>query len=118
MRHISCALTEQQILDETKGCTRRLGWLDVKVGELLQVVRKSMGRKPGEPLVKLKVIRVTDVRREPLSRMIHEQEYGRTEAILEGFPDLDGFEFACMFSHEMKCEITREITRIAFEYVD
>jgi len=118
MRHLSCALTKEQIRARSKHVTRRLRWFMAHPGMLLQVVEKSMGRKPGEPLVKLAVIRVTDVRREPLSRMIHEPEYGRAEAALEGFPELDGFEFACMFAREMGCDITKKITRIAFEYVD
>ena len=118
MRHISFSLTTAQVCRRQKTVTRRLRWLDLKPGALLLGVEKSMGRKPGEPLVKLAVIRVTNVRREPLSRMIHEPEYGRAEAALEGFPDMSGNEFAHMFSHEMDCDLTQEITRIEFEYVD
>jgi len=118
MRHISCALTKEQIRARSKHVTRRLRWFMAHPGMLLQVVEKSMGRKHGEPLVKLAVIRVTDMRREPLSRMIHEPEYGRAEAALEGFPEMSGFEFACMFQQEIGGDLTQEITRIAFEYVD
>jgi len=118
MRHISYAITTRQIRNRTKRVTRHLRWFHATPGMLLQVVEKSMGRIHGEPLVKLAVIRVTDVRREPLSRMIREPEYGRAEAALEGFPEMDGFEFACMFAREIGGDLSQEVTRIAFEYVD
>lgn len=53
MRHISCALTTQQILDQSKDVTRRLGWLHLKAGDLIQPVKKCMGLKPGEKIEKL-----------------------------------------------------------------
>lgn len=120
MRHISCSLTTRQIRNRTKRVTRRLGWLCAKPGMLLQVCEKCMGRKPGEPLVKLAVIRVTEVRRELLARLIHEPEYGQAEAALEGFPEMNGFEFARMFIEHMGDgkNFQIEVTRIAFEYVD
>ena len=77
-----------------------------------------MGRKHGEPLVKLHVIRVTDVRREPLNRMIEDSAYGLHEARLEGFPELSGYGFVCMFTKANGCLYSDEITRIVFEYVD
>ena len=118
MRHLSCALTKRQIKARTKRVTRRLRWLHAKPGMLLQVVEKSMGRKPGEPLVKLAVVRGVSVRREPLKRLIDDPEYGRAEAALEGFPEMDGYDFAAFFCRKMKVCFRTCVTRIEFEYVD
>lgn len=70
MRNASFLLTEQQVLEEVKDVTRRLRWFWAKPGMRLQAVRKSMGRKAGEPIVKLKVIEITSVRREPLNALL------------------------------------------------
>ena len=118
MRHISFQLTTRQVRERSKFVTRRLRWFHAVPGMLLQGVEKSMGRRHGEPLVLLPVIRVADVRREPLSLLFHDPKYGRIETALEGFPELDGFAFASMFASEMRCDLSEEITRIAFQYVD
>lgn len=87
-RLLSCALTEPQVIDRTKTETRRLGWwLDkngrhlVKPGDQLQLVRKAMGRKPGEPIVVLARVEVTEVVRECLHFI------SKDEVAAEGFPD-------------------------------
>ena len=58
-RLMSVAMTEQAVVDRIKTVTRRKGWWlakngrnRVKVGDRLTPVRKAMGRKPGEPLVR------------------------------------------------------------------
>lgn len=110
MRNISASLTEKQILESVervkrgeppvKDVTRRLGWEYLKVGERLQVCRKCMGRKPGEPLVKLAVIEVVSVRRETLNHLTeylftgvltlmttgaYTREEAQAEVVREGF---------------------------------
>lgn len=64
-RLMSVAMTEQAVVDRIKTVTRRKGWwLDkngrhlVKVGDRLTLCRKVMGRKPGEPLVRLAEVEV------------------------------------------------------------
>lgn len=100
MRHMSFAMTTQQVRDGTKGVTRRYGWDDIKVGELLQAVEKSQGLKKGEHVKKLAVIRVTTERWEPLTQMVEFPEYSKEEVILEGFPDMPPEEFVLSVSSE------------------
>lgn len=59
-RLMSVSLTEQAVLERRKTVTRRLGWRFLKPGDRLTLCRKVMGRKPGEPLV-----RICDVEVEP-----------------------------------------------------
>lgn len=87
-RLLSCALTETQVIDRSKTETRRLGWWEDKHGnrlvmpyDRLQLVRKAMGRKPGEPLVVLAHVEVTEVVRECLHFI------SKDEVAAEGFPD-------------------------------
>lgn len=96
MRNISCAITTDQILAQAKDVTRRLGWLHLKVGDLLQPVKKCMGLKPGEKVQKLGCpVRVKSVRREPLNALHGNYAYHECER--EGFPMLTGPEFIAMF---------------------
>lgn len=117
MRNISCALTTQQIRNRTKTVTRRLGWKHVKPGDLLCICEKCMGRKPGEPLVRLAIVRVVRVYREPLNMMSLAEDYGDREAIAEGFPHLRGYQFVKMFCQHMACKDFDEVTRIEFRYL-
>lgn len=83
-RNISFLLTTDQFRKRTKTVTRRLKWLNVKVGDKLMGCVKCQGIKPGEQIERLGLIVVTDVRRERLDCML-EEPYGSTEAILEGY---------------------------------
>jgi len=115
---MSFALTTQQILDETKDVTRRLGWAFLKDGELFMPVKKCMGLKPGEKIVRLRdPLRAIKPRREQLCRMIDDLEYGTSECIREGFPFMSPFEFIAMFCDTHNgCTPMSIITRIEFEY--
>lgn len=123
MKNISFALTTRQILDRTKTVTRRLKWLTLKPGDLLQGCKKCMGRKHGEPLEKLSVIRVLHVRREPLRRLLDDPAYGAREIKREGLGDdptlsqpRNWVPWFCA-SHK-GCTPDTLVTRIEFEYVD
>lgn len=118
MRNISCALTAPQILDQSKDVTRRLGWLHLKVGDLIQPVKKCMGLKPGEKIEKLgPPVRVVSVRRERLDLVDSLDSYGPDECRREGFPHMTGAEFVAMFCATHKgCTPATEITRIEFAY--
>jgi len=118
MRNISVALTIPQIKARTKRVTRRAGWGDVFVGDLLQTCEKCQGLKPGQQLVKLAVIRITSIRRESLWRLIDDEAYGRAEAALEGFPSLSGREFATLFAKANQISFHKVINRFEFEYVE
>lgn len=137
-RNISFALTTEQIRNRTKTVTRRLGWKNLKKGDILNACVKCMGLKKGEKPEKLCQIRVVDVRLEPLNFMESQEgaarfvkdlmdfwndvdypkDYGNTEAAKEGFPNLTGSEFVGMFCENMRCEPETEVTRIEFEYLE
>lgn len=115
MRNISFALTTPQFIDGSKDVTRRFGWLFAEDGDLLQAVEKSQGLGKGGKIKSLGLIRLVDVRREPLSRMITEPAYGNLECRREGFPDMtpgDFIEFFCR-THK-KCTPETVITRMEF----
>lgn len=111
-------MTTGQIQDGTKTVTRRLGWLQLKPGDMLRPVRKCMGLKPGEKIEALREpVRVISPSREPLRRMTDDLEYGRAECIREGFPDLTPAQFVAMFCASHKpCTPETIVTRIEFEY--
>jgi len=117
-RNISFSLTTKQFRDRSKTVTRRLRWDNVKVGDILMGVEKAMGLKPGEKMVRLGPIRVTDARNEPLQLMIDDPDYGKAEAAKEGFPEMSGAEFVEMFCKHMKVVPSYAPKRIEFEYVD
>lgn len=117
-RHISFALTTEQVLARTKTVTRRLGWKHLQPGTLLRGCRQCMGLAAGETVDVLCTIRVTDVRTEPLRAMLDDEAYGRAECAAEGFPNLTPVEFVDMFCHAMKCDRAMPVRRIEFAYVD
>lgn len=123
MRNISFMLTQQPIRERTKTVTRRLGWKQLKGGELLQGVEKGMGLKAGEKVVPLATIRVVSARPEALSAMTADVEYGLAECAKEGFGDHPALRWPSAFveffcnSHK-GCTPETIVTRIEFEYVD
>lgn len=119
MRLISFALTTPQIRSRVKTVTRRTGWATLRPGTRLQAVEKAMGLKKGETVMRLAVIEVVEVTREPLRRLIDEPAYGRVECVSEGFPHLSPIEFVAMFCASHKgCTPETVITRIAFRYLN
>lgn len=104
-------LTTDQFRARTKGVTRRLGWWNVKPGEILCGVEKGQGLKKGEKIVRLGLIRVRDARPEPLNAIT------KSDCALEGFPDLTPAQFVTMFCHHNRCEPETEVNRIVFDYV-
>ena len=76
-----------------------------------------MGLRPGEKIERLAKLRIVSVRRERLDRM-NDEDYGETEAIAEGFPELTGKQFVQMFCKLMKVVPSVKVTRIEFEYVE
>lgn len=116
MRHMSFALTTPQMLARTKTVTRRLGWATLKPGTLLQAIEKGQGLRKGEKVRKLGVIRVVEVKREPLWMLGHPR-YGADEAAREGFPALNGAQFLERFCQHSGCKPEDAVTRIEFEHV-
>lgn len=121
MRHISCQYTVRQIVDRSKDVTRRLGWKNLRAGELLQVCEKCQGLGKGGKVKKLAVIRVRSVRREHLVALIggaYTARMAKRETIREGFPHLSARQFVKMFCEHMHCDPFAEVSRIEFEYVE
>ena len=121
MRNMSFALTTAQVRAGTKTVTRRMGWMFLNPGDLVRPVVKSQGLKRGEKVEVIRgPLRIVDVRREALERMLLESQYGLMECVHEGFGDdpvlrrpQDFIEFFCR-THA--CGPGDLVTRIEFEY--
>jgi hypothetical protein len=112
MRNMSFSLTTAQVRKRTKTVTRRFGWFDLKVGELLMAVEKAQGLKKGERIKRLGTIRVVSVRKEPISAIT------ASDVLAEGFPWLSPADFVNMFIKHHRHATTRSVvTRIEFEYI-
>lgn len=119
-RLMSVALTEHAVVARQKTVTRRLNWWAdrnyrriVRPGDQLQLCRKVMGRRPGEPLVRLALVEIVDMSRQQL-RVRNTPD----EAAREGFPDWTWPEFVDFFCTHMGCTPDTPVTRIEWRYVD
>lgn len=117
-RNISFSLTTRQFRERTKTVTRRNGWKNLKPGTVLCGCEKCMGLKPGQKIVRLGLIRVLEATQEPLRALIDFPVYGRQEAILEGFPEMSGEDFARMYIRHQGGDLETKRTRIRYEYLD
>lgn len=124
-RLMSVAFTEGAVRDRTKTVTRRKGWMFLKPGDRLTLCRKVMGRKPGEPLVRICDVEVVHVSREPLERLLsfpgvlHRSDYALKEVALEGFPGMDPDDFVNrFFVVEQGMNRDDYVTRIEWRYLD
>lgn len=118
-RLMSVAFTEAAVRERRKTVTRRKGWTFLKPGDHLTLCRKVMGRKKGEPLVRVAEVEVVSVRREVLSSIAMDPIYGAAEMEREGFPGLDVEDFIYQyFSFKQGISRTAEITRIRWRYLD
>lgn len=120
---MSVAFTEQAVRDRTKTVTRRKGWWFDKngrhllaVSDRLSLCRKVMGRKPGEPLVRIAEVEVVSVRRELLYLVVNEGEL-----TAEGFPELERFngpaEFIQRYFEPQGIGFDDVVTRIEWKYL-
>lgn len=110
-RIISFSMTERQFLDGSKDVTRRMGWRNLRPGDELKAVRKTMGLKKGEHQVVLGRIRVLDAYRERLNWVT------KVDCRREGFPEMSADEFVAMFCHAMRCKPNAWVTRIEFRRI-
>ncbi len=121
MRNMSFAFTTDQILAGTKTVTRRVGWLRLMPGDLIRPVRKSMGLRRGQRIEPIRgPLRVLSVRRERLSALLEDVDYGFAETTAEGFPSTSEKHwpsvFVEFFCATHNCRPTDMVTRIEFEY--
>lgn len=112
MRNMSFFHTKEQFIAQTKDVTRRVGWLNLKQGDILNGCEKRQGLKKGEEIVKLGRIRVTSVIRVRLNTIT------QSDVIREGFPDMTPAEFVVFFCAAMGVTPQQAVTRIAFQYLD
>lgn len=111
-RNMSFMLTTAQYCARTKDVTRRLGWANLKPGDMFNGVEKAMGLKKGEKINKLGVNRVVSTRWEPLNAITPD------DVRREGFPGWTPEQFVAMFCEHNKCAPDTPVNRIEFEYMD
>lgn len=124
-RLMSVAFTEAAVRERRKTVTRRKGWAFLKPGDRLTLCRKVMGRKKGEPLVRIAEVEVVSVRRESLSSLglcsCHPADFGTYSALemeREGFPGMDPVTFVLrFFVNAQGIGPTDEVTRIEWRYL-
>lgn len=111
-RLMSVAYTEHAVRRRTKTVTRRKGWAFLRPGDRITLCRKVMGRKPGEPLVRIADVEIVDVRREPLRAITAE------DVALEGFPELSPAAFIDRFFVQAQgIAPDAVVTRIEWRYL-
>ncbi|MEV0292596.1 hypothetical protein [Nocardia sp. NPDC050710] len=107
------SLTEDPVRARTKTVARRMRWLMLRSGDRLTLCRKVMGRRRGEPLMRIADVEVVSVRREPLDAI------GPEDVLAEGFPDLTAAEFVEFFcATHNGCRPETEVTRIQWRYLE
>ena len=111
MKRMSFALTTEQIKNQTKTVTRRLGWNNLQPGDLIQPIVKGMGLKKGEKQeligspIKVKSISVQKLYQISFEDVRH-----------EGFPQMSQEGFIEMFCKANKCDRNTRVNRIEFEF--
>lgn len=137
-RLMSVSYTTAQVRAGTKTETRRLGWWEdkngrrlVNVGDTLTFCEKVMGRKKGEPLVRIRDGVVTGVHRERLCDITDEGV--RAEGLTKDDADFEEWisdspnpaeigwptpvAWVTWFCEAMGCRPDTEVTVITWEYL-
>jgi hypothetical protein len=116
---MSFSQTSSQVRERMKTVTRRPGWRFLKPNDLILAVESAQRLEKGEPVRALAVLRILDVRIEPLSRLVEDASYAEDELPREGFPcwSRDDFITKFMRAHRLTT-VETDVTRIEFEYVD
>jgi len=119
MRRMTFSDTASHVRERMKTVTRRVGWRFLKPNDLIQAVEKAPGLRKGAPIHALAVLRIRDVRVEPLSRLVTDAGYAEDELPREGFPCWSRHDFIVKFlrMHRLKT-VDTDVTRIEFEYVE
>lgn len=112
MRHMSFAMTTEQVEKGTKTVTRRDGWTHLKPGEIFLAVRKTMGLKRGQKVQPIRHLRCISNSRERLDAITKE------DVVKEGYPDLTPKEFIAKYIQAKRGrKATMMVSRIEFDYV-
>jgi hypothetical protein len=110
-RLMSVALTERAVREQTKTVTRRKGWQFLRPGDRITLCRKVMGRRNGEPLVRIAEVVVDRVSRERLC------EIPADDVAREGFPQWTPAQFVAFFMDHMGGDAKQVVTRIEWAYL-
>lgn len=110
-RNMSCAMTTDQVRAKTKDLTRRFGWWFLKAGDVVNLVEKSMGLKPGQKVKHLAQVRIVSTRPEPLNAIT------QSDVTREGFPDWTPAQFVQMLVDHYGVDPKETVNRIEFQYL-
>lgn len=111
-RLMSVSHTEAAVVARRKTVTRRLGWTFLRPGDHLTLCRKVMGRKPGEPLVRIAEVEVTSVTREALGSITP------ADVRREGFTEpWEPSDFVWFFAQTFRVPLNQIVTRIEWRYL-
>lgn len=113
-KRMSCRLTQPQVRNRTKTCTRRdpATWVDTKPGHLITLIEQGQGLKLGQKQVVLDTVRCLQNYLEPLA-MITQQD-----VIAEGFPDWTPEQFIEFYCREKGGEPVQMVRIIRWEYLE
>ena len=110
-RNMSFSLTTDQMKNKTKTVTRRFAWWGLKPGDKVCAVEKAMGLKKGEKVKRIGLLKIIDVRREPLSSITKE------DCIKEGYPEMEPEDFIKKLCDHYNIDKDKIVNRIEFEYL-
>lgn len=111
MRNMSFFLTKRQYVNRTKTVTRRLGWKNLKPGEVFMGVLKGQGIPKGFYVQKFHTAVCVSNRSEPLNAITLE------DCLKEGFPEMSPAQFVEMFCKCNKCTPETIVQRIEFRHL-
>lgn len=120
MRNISFMLTTRQFYAQTKTVTRRFGWWNLKVGDVLMACEKCQGLGKGGHPVKIGPIQIVSAAKEAacdIATSPHRYGYEKTEVALEGFPEMKPAEFVTMLCEHNHKLPNDDVNRIEFKYL-
>lgn len=114
MRNMSFFHTQSQMRARTKDVTRRLGWHDLKPGDVVMAIEKGQGLKRGEKVTRIYPIECVSNRKEALDALRQDVKYGEDEIRREGFEGMSVPAFIDFFCKNIGCTPTTPLNRIEF----
>jgi hypothetical protein len=115
-RNMSFMATKKAVYGKTKTVTRRLGWNNLKHGDMLWACEQCQGVGKGNKIKRIWYILTLDVFPEPLYFI---RQRGYEDCVKEGFPNLtpdDFIDMFCELNKAKKCTPHTLVNRIEFAY--
>jgi hypothetical protein len=110
-RRMSFMLTIGPMQRREKTETMRLGWKNLKPGDVVIAIEKGQGLKKGEKhsiLGRIEIVSNVPARVDSVTE---------ANCIAEGFPELSPAAFVAMFCRNMKCRPSLIVRRIRFKHL-